>query len=51
MVKCKDILGSDVWNFIEIKFGFSLCTSLLLKLKPKLGQGGCPFYMRIQVSR
>jgi len=51
MVKFKDILGSNVWNFIEIRFGFALCTSLLLKLKLKLGQGGCPFYIRIQVSK
>jgi hypothetical protein len=43
MVKFKNILGSNVWNFIEIKFGFASCTSLLLKLKRKLGQGGLSF--------
>jgi hypothetical protein len=40
MVEFKDILASNVWNFIEIKFGFALCTSLLLKLKLNLDKVG-----------
>jgi len=49
MVKFKDILGSNVGILLKSNLDLHCATNLLLKLKPKLGQGGCPFYIIIQV--
>jgi hypothetical protein len=49
MVKFKDILESMFGILLKSNLELHCPTSLLLKLKPKLGQGGCPIYIQIQV--